>query len=163
MPQPLPRGVRPRPTVPAPRDWVEAEPFRAHLLHLAESTGLPWQVLALHAGISLSLADHLLHGREGRRVRRLSRASASHILAVSPQDAAALGTVWVRALSTRARAESLVRLGWPRVALAAALDVGPGQLESLLDGGTEWVTRLVDLRAAWLTAESQQDRHRPAA
>lgn len=145
------------------RDWVEAEPFRAHLHHLAETTGVPWQLLALHAGISLALADHLMNGRRGRHVRRLSKASASHIIAVSAQDAATLGTVWVRATLARRRANALIRLGWPRATLAPALGIAPAELDSLLAGRTEWVTRLLDLQAAWLVSDNELVRPRAVA
>lgn len=62
-----------------PGTWVEAAPFRAHLRHLMDATGQPWQVVAEVARISLPDAHRLLHGRRGRPVRRISPQTASRL------------------------------------------------------------------------------------
>lgn len=62
-----------------PGSWVEAAPFRAHLRHLMEASGQPWQVVAKVARISLPDAHRLLHGRHGRPVRRISPQTASRL------------------------------------------------------------------------------------
>ena len=64
--------------------WVTAAPFRAHVRHLMEVSGLPLPAIAARAGVSRPLVEHLLFGRRGRHVRRISPHSAQRLLAVTP-------------------------------------------------------------------------------
>jgi hypothetical protein len=67
--------------------WVEAAPFRAHLSHLVATSGLSPTGVALLAGVSPRFAHHLLNGRGGRLLRRISPDSARKLLRVTPADA----------------------------------------------------------------------------
>lgn len=139
----------------APADstrWVEAAPFRAHLRHLCDVSGLPWPVLAMCAGVSVSLADHLLHGRRGRPVRRITHASAAQLLRITPADALALDRRWVDADESRRLVACLQKLGWSpeRTAAASGLDVLV--VRALLEGTTPTVARLTQLRLAAVLA-----------
>jgi len=66
--------------------WVDAAPFRAHLRFLTGVGLLTIEDLATLADISVSAADHLLHGRAGRAVRRISPEMARRLLAISAND-----------------------------------------------------------------------------
>ena len=50
--------------------WVDAGPFRAQLRYLMASGSLTLEDVAAVAGISARLAGRLLHGRDGRPLRR---------------------------------------------------------------------------------------------
>ena len=52
--------------------WVDAAPFRAQLRFLMASASLSAEEVAAAAGISARLAYRLLHGRNGRPLRRVS-------------------------------------------------------------------------------------------
>lgn len=101
--------------------WVAADPFRAHLAHVCAVTGLPWQVVALHAGVSVRMAEGLLHGRRGRRLRRIPRDCAQRILALSPAMVASSENAWVSAQSTGRRLAWLLSRGVPAQRLATRL------------------------------------------
>lgn len=116
-----------------PSAWVEAAPFRSHLRHLCATSGLPWTVIALHAGLTLRHADTLLHGRGGRRLRRLPRPAAVRLWALTVPELLVLPQVMVPADPTSRRISSLLldgmslpllcrELGWTSPRLAAVLD-----------------------------------------
>ena len=65
------------------RYWVDAAPFRAQLRYLMASTSLSAEEVAAAAGISARLADHLLHGRNGRALRRVSPETGRRLLRLS--------------------------------------------------------------------------------
>lgn len=71
-------------TEPCP-DWVDPEPFRTHLRSLICQTGLPWRVIAAHAGISPRAVRALLHGRRSGPVRRLHVSVARAIAATTAE------------------------------------------------------------------------------
>lgn len=52
-------------------DWVDAEPFRAHVRGLICDTGLSWRLIAAHAGVAPRAIRSLLHGRRGYTLHRL--------------------------------------------------------------------------------------------
>lgn len=151
-------SVPPADAVP---DWVAADPFRAHLAHVAAVSGLPWPLIALHAGVSVSLARHLLFGRQGRRVTRISAASARRILAVTPATAGALRSTWVDAGPTVARLVDLLRRGAAVSALAATLALDSGVLLGILEGHTPRVPAELSLRVRALQAATDLDAARP--
>jgi transcriptional regulator with XRE-family HTH domain len=63
--------------------WVDAAPFRAQLRYLMASTSLSAEEVATAAGISARLADRLLHGRNGRALRRVSSETGRRLLRLS--------------------------------------------------------------------------------
>ncbi len=67
--------------LPAQSDWVDAAPFRAHARFLIDGSGLAWPAVAVACGVSVSLFDHLLHGRRGRPVPRLRQDEAVRLFA----------------------------------------------------------------------------------
>lgn len=147
--------IHPTPT----DDWVGAAPFRAHLRHVGEASGQPWQVLALLAGVSLSLADHLLHGRRGRPVRRITRASAARILSLTSEGARSLPTEWVPADRVHRLLEWLSARGWSPAEIAAAAGVDA----RVLSASTRHVPHEVELRVMVLVASLDRAAARGAA
>lgn len=143
--------------------WVHAAPFRAHLRHVADETGLPWQVLAVLAGVSVSLADHLLHGRNGRPVRRLAHGSAVRLLEVTPEVAVTRAACWVSPERAARFARHLADRGWSphQITDAAAIDLG--MTRALLFGSPALVPRLVEARLQVLLAALDRRALREAA
>ena len=63
--------------------WVDAAPFRAQLRYLMASASSSAEEVAAAAGISARLADRLLHGRNGRALRRISPETGRRLLRLS--------------------------------------------------------------------------------
>lgn len=119
--------------------WVDAAPFRSHLLHLCGSTGLPWQVLAVHADVPLRLAEKLVAGRPGQR---LPRAQASRLLALTAADLRRLRSASVPAAPTATRLRALLTDG-----------ASPAQLGGVLGCTAEHVVVLAAGQLSRTTAE----------
>lgn len=117
--------------------WVDAAPFRAHLLSLAGTTGVPWPVIALYAGLPVRLAEALVQGRDGRRVRRIPRECAQRLLEVSAGQVARIEQTWVPAAPTATRMAALIARGVHPQALAEALGEAPELLEGLAEAGPD--------------------------
>ena len=66
--------------------WVDAAPFRAQLRFLMASASLSADEVAAAVGISARLADRLLHGRNGRPLRRVSPETGRRLLDVSVEQ-----------------------------------------------------------------------------
>lgn len=67
---------------PSP-DWVDPEPFRRHVRTLICETGLPWRLIAAHAGVAPRAIRALLHGRRTGPIRRLHVSIARALAATS--------------------------------------------------------------------------------
>lgn len=132
--------------------WVHAAPFRAHLRHVAAVSGLPWPVLAVLAGVSTSLADHLLHGRNGRPVRRLARESAARLLELTPDVALTRAAGWVPPDRATRIARHLADRGWAAHEIADAGAVDHVVVRALLFGEPSLVPRIAEARLLVLVA-----------
>lgn len=130
-----------------PTAWVDAAPFAAHLAHLCDTTGLPWPVVAVYAGVSLRTAQRLMTGRRGPRLRRVPRSTARQILDVQPEDLARLRTDTVTAEGSSRRVAELLGRGVPLHHLALQLRCSPDLVARLADGSPTTVTAEVALRA----------------
>lgn len=128
--------------------WVEAAPFRAHLRHLVSASGLPLVGVALLAGVSPRFAVHLLHGRGGRPLRRISPDSARKLLRVTLADARAARHRVVPADRTQRHLQRLQREGWSQVDLAQLLGLSAQAVGDLSSGCVSSCSQLVALRAA---------------
>ncbi len=64
-------------------DWVDPEPFRDHVRTLICETGLPWRLIAAHAGVAPRAIRALLHGRPDGPIRRLHVSTARALAATS--------------------------------------------------------------------------------
>jgi hypothetical protein len=66
--------------------WVDAAPFRAQLRYLMASASLSAEEVAAAAGISARLAHRLLHGRNGRALRRVSPDTGRRLIQLSVEQ-----------------------------------------------------------------------------
>ena len=114
--------------------WVDAGPFRAQLRYLMASGSLTVEDVAAVAGISARLADRLLHGRDGRPVRRISPDTARRLIQISDQHVQALRRIMVPAASARLQLRRLNRAGWDNLATAERVRVALPELVELAAG-----------------------------
>ena len=91
--------------------WVDATPFRAHLMHLL-ATGLTEPVIARLAGVSVRSVDHLAHGRRGRPVRRICGDTGRRLLRITTVEARAIRFRPVPVRPSRYRLRAMVAAGW---------------------------------------------------
>ncbi len=151
-------------TIPAPvpaltpSAWVEAAPFRSHLRHLCATSGLPWPVVALQAGLSVRHADALLHGRRGRPLRRLPRPTAARLWALDPAELVSLVRVPVPAEPTARRVEALLLAGLSPRRVCRALGWESARLAALLDAELTAVSAADALRVCALVESCDRDR-----
>ena len=83
--------------------WVDATPFRAHVRFLMAVGAISSRDLATLAGVSGLAIDHLLHGRSGRAVRRISTEMARRLITITAGDVR--GLTWRLVPTDRARAQ----------------------------------------------------------
>jgi hypothetical protein len=114
--------------------WVDAGPFRAQLRYLMASGSLSVDDVAAVAGISARLADRLLHGRNGRPVRRISPETARRLIQVSDQHVQALRRIMVPAAPARVQLGRLHRAGWEDSAIAERIRFAAPELVELASG-----------------------------
>ncbi len=124
-------------------NWVLAAPFRAHVRQVQAVTTLPWAALAAHAGVSPTMVHHLVFGRRGRPVRRISRETAVRLLAVTSADLSALSGTWVATAATADRLRLLIAGGCDVDSLASWCRLTPSALLALDDSPR--CTRLTEL------------------
>ena len=82
-------------------DWVDAEPFRAHVRDLICETGLSWRLVAAHAGVAPRAVRSLLHGRRGYTLHRLHVSIARALTTTSIESIAADQHLVTDATATR--------------------------------------------------------------
>jgi hypothetical protein len=114
--------------------WVDARPFRAQLRFLMASGSLTVDDVAAVAGISARLADRLLHGRDGRPLRRISPDTARRLIQVSDQQVQALRRIMVPAAPARLQLRRLCRAGLEEPAIAERVRVAVPELVELASG-----------------------------
>lgn len=139
--------------------WVDATPFRAHLRFLMAVGSLSIGDISTLAGISSPATRHLLNGRDGRAVRRISPQMARKLIAVSVDDVR--GLPWRLVPAERARTQ-LARLRDTGRADAEIADLAGVSAVDLvrLDGPAEHCSQLLTVR---LTATVEAQGSRPAA
>lgn len=152
--------VRRAPRLPDPHAWVDAAPFAAHLRRLAEATGFPATWLAVHADVTVTLAEHLVEGRDGRRLRRLPRHLAARLLRLDAAGIARAARSQVAAGPTAQRLAALRGRGRDLTPLADALGITPSLLGVVADGDALFVPA----PWAWASAAALAlaDRHASA-
>jgi hypothetical protein len=128
--------------------WVDAAPFRTYLRHLMALGEVSPGCVALLAGIRPRLALHLLHGRRGRALRRISAESARRLLAVTPDLVVAVRSRQVPARLTSRHLGLLRDEGWSPPELAVLLGVTSAEVTRLASGRARSCSQLVALRAA---------------
>ena len=128
---------------PDGRSWIDAAPFRAHVLHVVESAGVPWPAFAVIGGVPLATLRTLLFGRRGRRQTRIGPQLAARLLSVDVADLAGLRTGQVAAAaSTVIRLRRLLAAGADPLLLARWCELRPVDLARLVDGEAAACSRL---------------------
>ena len=141
--------------------WVDAGPFRAQLRYLMASGSLTVEDVAALAGISARLADRLLHGRDGRQLRRISPDTARRLIQISNQHVQALRRIVVPAAPARLQLRRLYRAGWDDLAIARRVRVAVPELVELARGSDTCSLLLtVRLTAAARAEDSLRYRNR---
>jgi hypothetical protein len=133
--------------------WIDAGPFRAQLRYLMASGSLSVEDVAAVTGISVRLADHLLSGRNGRPLRRISPDTARRLIQVSDQHVQGLRRIMVPAVPARLQLCRLYRAGWENLAIAQRVGVPVPDLVELA-AGAEICSLLLTVR---LTATARAE------
>jgi hypothetical protein len=141
--------------------WVDAGPFRAQLRYLMASGSLTVDDVAAVAGISARLAGRLLHGRDGRPVRRISPDTARRLIQISDQQVQALRRIMVPAAPARMQLHRLHRAGLADLAIAERVRIAVPELVELTAGADTCSLLLtVRLTAAARAEDSRRFRDR---
>lgn len=111
--------------------WVLANPFRAHVRHLIDSTGLPWPAIAIEAGVSTTFLHHLLFGRRGRPIPRIPQDVAECLLSLQATDLHQTMARRVPAARTASRVSALLAAGHDAVRLAQFCRLADFELRAL--------------------------------
>jgi transcriptional regulator with XRE-family HTH domain len=141
--------------------WVDAGPFRAQLRYLMASGSLTLEDVAAIAGISARLADRLLHGRDGRPLRRISPDTARRLIQISDQHVQALRRIMVPASPARLQLRRLYGAGWDDLAIARRVRVAVPELVEVACGADTCSLLLtVRLTAAARSEDTRRYRSR---
>lgn len=127
--------------------WVAAAPFRSHLVHVLAATSLPWQSLALHAGIPQRVAHALLFGRLGRPLHKLAPDLAHRILCLSDASLAALDNQAVAVEPTQTVCGLLREAGVTDADIARRCHLSDDEFDVLTATSTHFTTRRIELLA----------------
>jgi hypothetical protein len=98
------------------------------------SGSLTLEDVAAVAGISARMADRLLHGRDGRPLRRISPDTARRLIQISDQHVQALRRITVPAAPARLQLRRLYRAGWDDLAIARRVRAAVPELVELACG-----------------------------
>jgi hypothetical protein len=138
---------------------VDARPFRAQLRYLMASGSLTVEDVAAVSGISIRLAKHLLEGRDGRPLRRISPDTARRLIQISDQHVQALRRIMVPSAPARLQLRRLQRAGWDDHAIAEGVRVPVPELVELASGADSCSMLLtVRLTAAARAEDSRRCR-----
>ncbi|MDN5727342.1 MAG: hypothetical protein L0G99_15650 [Propionibacteriales bacterium] len=149
-------------------DWVDAAPFRAHLLLLLDVSGLSLPQLAGHLGMPLAMCQNLLVGRPGRPpMRRISTRVAAGLIRHTPASVTESAQRQVSAYDARRLVRSLLASGWTLELLSEAGGIGRTTLARLTDGELTRCTNRLELAVralhTWAEARTAPATLRPSA
>ena len=129
---------------------MEAAPFRAHVRHLMAVGEISGDVVAQMAGVSPRITRHLLAGRAGRAMRRISPDVARRLFHVTPSEARAVHYRAVPAATAARRMRRLLAGGCTVDDLTWLLRVRSEEVTAIVDEQVTVCTQLVALRVAAL-------------
>lgn len=109
--------------------FVDAQPARAHFLHVMASTGAGWRQLADRAGVPRSTVTSLLYGSNGQRSKRITPENARRLLNLRADQPDAINQP---SAGTQRRIQVLMGEGWPQVHLGPQFGTNPQYVSSLL-------------------------------
>lgn len=112
--------------------WVDAAPFRRHVRHLIEATGLSWRLVAAHADVAPRTIRTLLHGRPhtGQPVNRIHIDTARALMSLDVDDLTAAEDHRTCAADPRTLFHTLLTLGHDHAQLTRWLTVDDLQVLS---------------------------------
>ena len=128
--------------------WVDAHPFRAHVRHLMAAGDLTGGVVAQLAGVSPRAVQHLLAGRGGGSVRRISPVLARRLYQVTAEEARAVHYRLVPAATAARRLRRLLAAGWRLDELASLLGVRESELGAVAEERVTTCSQVLALRVA---------------
>lgn len=137
--------------------WVDAAPFRAHLLLLL-GAGLTEPVIARLAGVSVRSVVHLAHGRRGRVLRRVCGDTGRRLLRITTAEARAIRYRPVPVRASRYRLRAMVDAGWSVQRLAEDTGLAIPALEQVAGRGSATCSQLVALTIAAAYEQWQVDQ-----
>ena len=137
--------------------WVDAAPFRAHVRHLMAVADLSDAVIATLAGVTPAFVRHLLHGRGGRPMRRVSPDQARRLLRITTAEARLVARREVPSRLARPYLHQLQRAGWSSAALTDLLGLTDDTVRDLSAGRRATCSQLTVLRLA--AAARELPRH----
>jgi hypothetical protein len=144
----------------AEEPWLDSAPFRAHVVHVMSASGLSARELAALSHVSVRLIRRLVHGRDGRPVRRIDPLSARRLFGVTALDATLVRSRVVPAGCARATVLLLLTRGRSVGSLARLTGLTSVDLSRLVDGNLTTVCQIVELRltAALIELDGSADR-----
>lgn len=125
--------------------WVCARDFALHVRHMSRSTGVPWRVLAMLAGVSSKTVRRLMgHGRPIRRIRSVD---AGRLMRITPLTISDAEHQFVDPASTLHRVRILLENGHSASDISSYLGVPLAVLACLLTDPDPRCTVMMRLRA----------------
>lgn len=126
--------------------WVFSSHLRHHVRHLAASTGVPWRVIALLAGVPSGTVSAII-GPTGRPRARIREVDARQLLNLTSEAILAAQRTTVPVTPTVHRIEALEGAGHGRSQIAHYLNVSQAELDLLTSGRLVTCTLMVRVRA----------------
>ena len=142
--------------------WVDARPFRAQLRYRMAFGSLWVEDVGAVAGMSARWAERLLHGRDGRPLRRISPDTARRLLQVSDQQVRALRRIMVPAAPARLQLQRLHGAGWDDLLIAERVRVAAPELVELA-AGADTCSLLLTIRLTAAARDEDSERCRRLA
>ena len=115
--------------------WVDAAPFRALLRYLMALGRVSAADLAALTGLPDGLVEHLVHGRDGRRVRRISAYAAFALIQLTAEQVRGLRDVMVPSGLARAKVERLRQAGRSETEVMDAIGAAPPEQHAIATSG----------------------------
>ena len=130
----------------APVPPVPAWPFRAYLLHVAETLDLPWRAVALSAGLDARTASTIITSRPGGGLVTSSQAAA--VVALDAHRLRWRGEHGVDAQHARLMVGALRGVGFSLPTVAEFVRLSRPETAALLDGSMTRCTHRTELLAS---------------
>lgn len=121
-------------------------PFRAHLLHVAETLDLPWRAVALSAGLDAPAASRIIRSRPRSGMVPASQAAA--VVAIDADQLRTSGALTTDAQHTRQMLQALLEAGLSLATVATFVRLSHPDTQALLDGTMARCTQRTELLAS---------------
>ena len=128
-------------------ELVAAAPFRAWIIHLMNSSGLPWRVIAKVADVEPAVARGLLFGVNNEFPDVISQKNAQALYDVTPGKLAKLQSTPVPTESLRPYLWALSAHGYPVAKIARYAGLQPRTARAIMASSVVWCSKLNQLHA----------------